>query len=415
MARLQRPQGERTAADRVRLAAELQRPFLRGMTAMLPPLYAAMLARVAAVGLLTGVAAESEVDETLRGAPDNVTTEMDLALWRLASAAAAEHRDLLLHTAPAELAARYRAGELPEFGLGEFLGRYGHRGVAEVDVGVPRWAEDPAPVFAALAGYLRVTDPEQAPDRRFARAAGEAEAKIGELVGRARRTRPVRARVAGFFLRRSRQLAGLRELPKFAWLHAFAGMRRELLGAGAELAGRGLLVRADDIMFLDLREALAAADGDDLRELVAARRAGYQRELRRRSVPGLLLSDGTIPEAMTPRGPVTDGTLVGMAAAPGTVTGRARVILDPASAHVEPGEILVAPTTDPGWTPLFLTAGGLVTETGSPMAHGPTVAREYGIPAVICVRDATQLITTGQLITVDGAAGTVVLADVSAT
>ncbi|MGZ8750132.1 MAG: PEP/pyruvate-binding domain-containing protein [Pseudonocardia sp.] len=413
MARLQRPQGERTAADRVRLAAELQRPFLGVMTAMLPPLYAAMLARAAAVGLLAGVAAESEVDETLRGAPYNVTTEMDLALWRLASAVAGEHRYLLLHSPPAELAARYRAGELPEFGLDEFLRRYGHRGVAEVDVGVPRWAEDAAPVFAALAGYLRVADPEQAPDRRFARAAGEAEAKIGELVGRARRTRPVRARLAGFFLRRSRQLAGLRELPKFAWLYAFAAMRRELLAVGAELAGRGLLMRADDIVFLDFREALAAAEGQEVRELVAARRADFQRELRRRSVPGLLLSDGTIPEALTPRGPVTDGTLVGMAAAPGTVTGRARVIHDPASAHVEPGEILVAPTTDPGWTPLFLTAGGLVTETGSPMAHGPTVAREYGIPAVICVRDATQLIMTGQLITVDGASGTVVLADAS--
>jgi pyruvate,water dikinase len=124
-----------------------------------------------------------------------------------------------------------------------------------------------------------------------------------------------------------------------------------------------------------------------------------------------MLSDGTIPEALAPRRPLTDGTLAGMTAAPGTVTGRARVILDPAGAHVEPGEILVAPTTDPGWTPLFLTAGGLVTETGSPMAHGPTVAREYGIPAVICVRDATQLITTGQLITVDGASGTVVLAE----
>jgi phosphohistidine swiveling domain-containing protein len=407
MERLHPPQSLRGAAERVRLAAELQRPFLRGMTAMLPPLYAAMLARAAAVGLLAGLAVESEVDETLRGAPYNVTTEMDLALWRLASAVAGEHRDLLLHTTPAELAARYPAGELPEFGLGGFLRRYGHRGAAEVDVGVPRWAEDPAPVFAALAGYLRVTDPDDAPDRRFARAAGEAAAKIEELVARARRTRPVRGRVAGFFLRRSRQLAGLRELPKFGWLYAFAAMRRELLAAGAELAGRGLLERADDIMFLDFREALAAADGDDLRELVAARRAEFQRELRRRSVPGVLLSDGTIPEALTPPSPVTDGTLSGMAAAPGPVTGRARVILDPAGAHVEPGEILVAPTTDPGWTPLFLTAGGLVTETGSPMAHGPTVAREYGIPAVICVRDATQLITTGQLITVDGAAGTV--------
>jgi rifampicin phosphotransferase len=133
--------------------------------------------------------------------------------------------------------------------------------------------------------------------------------------------------------------------------------------------------------------------------------------MRRRSVPGLLLSDGTDPEALAPATPAADGTLVGMAAAPGTATGRARVILDPAGAHVEPGEILVAPTTDPGWTPLFMTAGGLVTETGAAMAHGPTVAREYGIPAVICVRDATQLITTGQLITLDGASGTVAVND----
>jgi pyruvate,water dikinase len=85
------------------------------------------------------------------------------------------------------------------------------------------------------------------------------------------------------------------------------------------------------------------------------------------------------------------------------------VISDPAAAHIEPGEILVAPTTDPGWTPLFLTAGGLVTETGAVMAHGPTVAREYGIPAVICVPGATQKIKTGQLITVDGASGTVTI------
>jgi rifampicin phosphotransferase len=400
-------EGLTTAADHLRSAMALQGPFLKaGMTTMLPPLYAYMFARAAAVWLLEGVATESEVDETLRGMPYNVTTEMDLALWRLASAAG-EHRDVLLHTPPAELAARYLAGELPEFGLGEFLRSYGHRGAAEIDVGVPRWSEDPTPVFAAIAGYLRSTDPEQAADQRFARAADEAVAKIDELVGRAKRTRPVRARCAGFLMRRSRALAGLRELPKFAWLHSFAEMRRQLLAAGAELAERGLLERADDVMFLDFREALAAAGGDDLRELVTTRRADYEREMKRRSVPGLLLSDGTNPEMLATATPAADGTLIGMAAAPGTATGRARVILDPAGAHVEPGEILVAPTTDPGWTPLFMTAGGLVTETGSPMAHGPTVAREYGIPAVICVRDATSLITTGQLITVDGAAGTV--------
>jgi rifampicin phosphotransferase len=99
--------------------------------------------------------------------------------------------------------------------------------------------------------------------------------------------------------------------------------------------------------------------------------------------------------------------LAGMPGAAGLATGRARVIRDPAGARIEPGEILVAPTTDPGWTPLFLTAAGLVSETGSAVAHGPTVAREYGIPAVICVRDATNTIRTGQLITVDGTTGTV--------
>ncbi|MEV4088851.1 PEP-utilizing enzyme, partial [Nonomuraea fuscirosea] len=91
------------------------------------------------------------------------------------------------------------------------------------------------------------------------------------------------------------------------------------------------------------------------------------------------------------------------------VTGVARVVLDPIGAHLEPGEILVCPSTDPGWTPLFLTAGGLVMEMGGAMSHGSVVAREYGIPAVVGVADATHRITSGQKITVDGAAGTVTL------
>ena len=99
--------------------------------------------------------------------------------------------------------------------------------------------------------------------------------------------------------------------------------------------------------------------------------------------------------------------LRGAPASPGRITAQARVILDPTGARLEPGEILVAPSTDPGWTPLFLTAGGLVMEMGGAMSHGAVVAREYGIPAVVGVPGATERITTGQQITVDGAAGTV--------
>ncbi|MEE2039529.1 PEP/pyruvate-binding domain-containing protein [Nocardiopsis sp. CT-R113] len=403
-----------TAGERLSYAEEVQTPVMTGsMTPMLGALYVGILSARAPLLLLRGVATAEEVATVLGGMPHNVTTEMDLALWHLAEGAR-PHRDLLQGTPPAELAQRYRAGELPEIGLGGFLERYGHRGAAEIDVGVPRWAEDPAPLFGAIANYLRVEDPEQAPDRRFARAVAEAERMRDELVRRARESRPVRARLAEFFFGRARALSGLREYPKFALLFAIAEMRRQLLLVGEALVAEGRLDAPDDIMFLDLGEARTAVDGTDLRPLVARRRAVYARERRRRRVPQVLLSDGTDVETTLPAlsaGEAGAGELVGVAASAGTATGVARVVHDPVGASLRPGEILVAQTTDPGWTPLFMTAGGVVVETGSTVAHGPTVAREYGIPCVICVPGVTELIRDGQTITIDGGAGTIQLED----
>ncbi|MGW4948042.1 PEP/pyruvate-binding domain-containing protein [Actinoplanes sp. NPDC004185] len=402
------PAGElRTAADRLR--------YLRdngsgdGADAITWPIVAGMLAATLPHQLLKGVATADEIHAVLAGMPHNVTIEMDLALWRLAQGAR-PHRELLLGTPPDVLASRYLAGDLPEVGLAAFLDRYGHRGVAEVDLGVPRWSEDPAPVFAMIANYLRVTDPEQAPDRRFARAAATAEATLTDLVARAGRRRPVRGRLAGFLLGRARSLAGLRETGKFAGLYPLREMRRQVLLLGADLTAAGRLDRPDDIMFVTLDEAGTDAD---LREVAAARKLVHQRESRRRTVPVALLSDGTDVEAVLPVPPARDGALQGVGASAGRVSGPARVVRDPATAHIEPGDVLVAATTDPGWTPLFLTAAALVTETGAIMAHGPTVAREYGIPAVISVPGATERITTGQLITVDGATGTVTPAKIT--
>ncbi|MGN9778937.1 PEP/pyruvate-binding domain-containing protein [Micromonospora sp. H33] len=393
-----------TPADRLRFVRD--QDTTDSPDGIIWPIMAGMLAAALPPHLLKGIATPDEIQTVLGGMPHNVTIEMDLALWRLARRAT-DHRRLLLDTPPAELAARYRQGTLPDIGLARFLDTYGHRGVAEVDLGVPRWDEDPAPVFAMIANYLRVTDPEQAPDRRFARAAATAEATLADLTTRARR-RPVRGRIAVFLLRRARALAGLREAGKFAGLYRLREMRRQLLFIGADLADAKLLARPDDIMFLTLDEVHDAVRlGTDHRDTVAARVATHRRELRRRTVPVALLSDGTDLETVLPAPPTAEGALRGVGAAPGRVTGPARVVHDPATARVDPGDIIVAATTDPGWTPLFLTAGGLVTETGAVMAHGPTVAREYGIPAVICVPDATRAITDGQLVTVDGAAGTV--------
>ncbi|WP_017595331.1 PEP/pyruvate-binding domain-containing protein [Nocardiopsis potens] len=385
--------------------------MFRGLMQLMWPLFAGIVLTTAPGAVLKGIITEEEADTALGGMPHNVTTQMDMALWGMA-VRAREHRDLFLHTPPEELAEKYRAGTLPDIGMEEFLRLYGHRAAAEVDIGMPRWGDDPAPLFGTIANYLRVDDPEQAPDRRFARAAERAEAVIAEVERRVRRRHRIRGRLGLFLMRRSRELTGLREVAKFAWLIPYWETRRQLVLIGEELAARGLLEHSGDIMFLKLPEVRTAIEqGADHRETVTERRAFYRRELRRPEVPALLLSDGTDVEALLPAPPPAEGAMVGKPAAAGQATGRARVVRDPVGAHLEPGEILVAPTTDPGWTPLFMTAAGLVTETGSPIAHGPTVAREYGIPAVICLQNATRRIKDGDLITIDGTAGTVMPVD----
>jgi rifampicin phosphotransferase len=362
--------------------------------------------------LLGPDARPGDLATVLRGLPHNVTTEMDLDLWRLAAAVRADGESaeaVRRESAPA-LADRYRTGTLPEVlqrGLREFLGRYGFRAVAEIDLGLPRWSEDPTHILGVLGNYLRLDDPERAPDTVFTRGAAEAEAMVSTLADRARRRGAVRSRAVGLALERTRQLAGLRELPKYDIVLVLARARAELLRIGGDLCAAGALARADDVFFLDLREVADALAGRDVRDVALGRRDRYDRETARRHVPRVLLSDGTEPEARSAPALLADGALEGTAASAGTVTGPARVVLEPAGAYLAPGEILVAPSTDPGWTPLFLTAGGLVMEMGGANSHGAVVAREYGIPAVVGVPAATSSIVTGQQITVDGTHGLV--------
>ena len=366
--------------------------------------------------LLRGIAEPRELEAVLRGLPNNVTTEMDLELWQLAVTIRAndESREEFLANGAGELAVRYADGTLPpvaQSGLRGFLDRYGHRAVAEIDLGMPRWSEKPDHILGVISNYLRVEDPEQAPDRQFVRAEEHAEARIRSLVERTGFRSRTRARAVEFCLRRTRQLSGLRELPKFYIILTLAEMRRQLNEIGVELARTGSIAAADDVYFLELDEVRVGLRGADLKGIVADRRRLYDVELRRRRIPRLLLSDGTdVEAAMMAKSPASDA-LAGTPASAGSATGIVRVIVDPVGAHLEPGEILVAPSTDPGWTPLFMTAGALVMEMGGVISHGAVVAREYGIPAVVGVPDATTLLRTGQRVTVDGSAGTVRQAD----
>ncbi|MQA83800.1 MAG: phosphoenolpyruvate synthase [Streptosporangiales bacterium] len=411
--------GERLAAVENAVARTV-RPLFLGAAAPVLLTYAGLW-RVTRK-LLGYAATDDELQTVLRGLPYNTTTEMDLELWRISADIGRDPsaRALFLDNSPEELARMYGAGGLPSAarrGLTGYLERYGHRGVAEIDIGMPRWADEPDHILGAVANYLRLGDPELAPDVQFERGRRAGEAMAAELARRARGRGRMRGKIVGFCLRRVRAIAGLRETPKFSIVLLFAGIREQLRHVGEELAASGRLESGEDIYFVDLGEAREGLSGRDLRPLVRERRASYRQELRRRHVPRILLSDGTEPEndgsgdvsAETSAGGAADalGALTGTPASPGRVTARTRVVLDPVGAHLEPGEILVAPSTDPGWTPLFLTAGGLVMEMGGAMSHGAVVAREYGIPAVVGVRHATERIETGGLVTVDGSAGTV--------
>lgn len=362
---------------------------------------------------LRGVAATTDLADAdalalsvMRSLPGNVTTEMDLRLSDAAQeiradpASAATFADATAE----ELAKRYRAGELPEVAqreLAAFLRDYGMRGVAEIDLGARRWRDDPTPVLHTLTAYLSMPT-ETLPRAIHQAGAKEAERSIRRiaLAASPRKAQRVR-RWAGTI----RAMAGARETPKFTIVRCFGLLREGLDASAAELVDAGRLEHVSDIAFLRLDE-LPRAFLSDWRPVVRARQATWAAEARRGQVPRVLLEDG---RAFFEGIGAGSGDLAGMGVSPGVAEGEVRVVRDPRTTTLRPGEILVCQGTDPAWTPLFLVAAGLVTEVGGLMTHGSVVAREYGIPAVVGVHEATTGLRDGQRIRIDGTSGVIEL------
>lgn len=351
----------------------------------------------------------------LRGVPHNPTTTMDLFLWQLARCIAADAASAEALRGPTdEVVARYRAGALPptaQAALATFLNEYGQRAVREIDIGMPRWSEEPHYIVDVMRTYLDISDSALAPDTRF--RDGESAARALEVallrqVGAGPRGW-LRRPVLQLVLDRMRALIGLREMPKFVLIRIFTEIRGLWWAMGRDLVALGLIADASDVFFVTADELRAVAQDsrEPLMGRVAARRAEYAAELRRKQAPRFITSEGV---EIRGSAAATSGTaLQGTGVSPGVYSGVVRVILDAHGAQLQPGEILVAPSTDPAWTPLFMAAGALVMEAGGVMSHGSVVAREYGIPAVVGVHDATQRLHSGQRVTVDGSAGRVIL------
>lgn len=376
---------------------------------------------IASLALLNKLSGDSNLAlEVTRGLPNNVTTEMDLVLWETAKqiqADALSNARFAASSAP-ELAQQYLNRTLPATAqkvITDFLEKYGMRGVGEIDFGQPRWREDPTPVMHTLQSYLQI-EPAFAPDVLFAKGDQAAQAAIEKIVANASKQHGgfIKAKIARAAARRVRLLMGARESPKFFAIRTMGIARKALLEAGQEFVEAGTINRADDLTFLKLDELEALANSGkggrpsaptDWKSLIAERRADYERELRRRQVPRVLVSDGRAFYEGVGAETDTGDVITGSPVSPGVSEGIVHVVLDPRGVHLAPGEILVCPGTDPAWTPLFMAAGGLVTEVGGMMTHGSVVAREYGIPAVVGVHQATLRLKDGQKIRVDGTQG----------
>ena len=350
-----------------------------------------------------------------RGLTGNVTTTMSLEVGDLADvvrrhpglADALRQGDGTLDTLIAlDGGAELRAS------LGAFLAQYGMRCGSEIDISRPRWRDDPSALLRTIAGALQAEAGHHR--RRYRGLVEQAERAIERVLETAGRgplgwlRRPLARRL----MRVHRHMLPLREHPKYMLVRAFDQVRRLVLQGGAELVDAGRLDRVDDVWFLELQELPEVLDhaAHDVRPLIRSRRDAHARH-QTLTPPRLLTSDGESPVVALPTEDLPDGALSGSPVSAGEIVGTARVITDPTRQVLHKGEILVAPFTDPGWTPLFINASGLVMEVGGLMTHGSVVAREYGIPAVVSVVDATNKIRTGQRIKVQGDAGYVQILD----
>ena len=352
--------------------------------------------------------------ELTRGLANNVTTEMDLTLWEAAKAIRndPDSYELFQHTHATHLAETYLQAKLPQIAQKElqtFLDQYGMRGLGEIDIGRPRWRENPTQIVQTIQSYLQIKEDTNAPDAVFRRSADKAQAALDSLLNSVQKTfsGKIKARLVRAAVRRLWALGGLRESPKFYIVQMMWIIRQSLLNCGEELVAQGKLTHKDDLFFLCVEELEAFSYGQqqDWQALILQRRTLYNREMLRKQIPRLLVSDGrTYYEGMEAPD-LAAGVLQGSPVSPGVVEGTVRVVFEPHKANLSPGDILVCPGTDPAWTPLFLTASGLIMEVGGMMTHGAIVAREYGIPAVVGVNMATVLLESGDRVRINGSTG----------
>ncbi len=355
---------------------------------------------------------EKNVADTLSlSVPNNITSEMGLALLDVADVIRPypEVIDYLQHVKDDNFLdelVKFDGGQETQDAIYAYLNKYGMRCAGEIDITKTRWSEKPTTLVPMILSNIKNFEPN-ASNRKFEQGRQEALKKEQELLDRLKQLPggKRKAKETKRMISLIRNFIGYREYPKYGMINRYFVYKQALLKEAEQLVQANVIHEKEDIYYLTFEELREVVRTNKLDYQIISKRKDEYKLYEKLTPPRVITSDGEIIASEYKRENLPAEAMVGLPVSSGVIEGRARVILNMEDADLEDGDILVTSFTDPSWTPLFVSIKGLVTEVGGLMTHGAVIAREYGLPAVVNVGNATKLINDGQRIRVNGTEG----------
>ncbi|UFJ41365.1 phosphoenolpyruvate synthase [Brevibacillus humidisoli] len=355
---------------------------------------------------------EKNVADTLsQSVPNNITSEMGLALLDVADVirpypGVIEYLQHVKDDNFLDDLVKFDGGKEAQDAIYAYLNKYGMRCAGEIDITRARWSEKPITLVPMILGNIKNFEPN-ASNRKFEQGRQEALKKEQEILDRLKQLPDgeQKAKETKRMIDLIRNFSGYREYPKYGMVHRYFVYKQALLKEAEPLVQAGVIHEKEDIYYLTFEELHEVVRTNTLDYQIISKRKDEYKLYEKLTPPRVMTSDGEIIVGEYKRENLPAEAIVGLPVSSGVVEGRARVILNMEDADLGDGDILVTSFTDPSWTPLFVSIKGLVTEVGGLMTHGAVIAREYGLPAVVGVENATKLIKDGQRIRVHGTEG----------
>ena len=355
---------------------------------------------------------EKNVADTLsQSVPNNITSEMGLELLDVADLIRPhpEVVDYLQHVKNdsfLDALIPLEGGQESRDAIYRYLDKYGMRCAGEIDITRPRWSEKPTTLIPMILGNIKNFEPN-ASHLKFEQGRQEALDKEQELIARLKQLPDgeQKAKETKRMISLVRNLSGYREYPKYGIVSRYFAYKQALLKEAERLVLAKVIYQREDIYYLSFEELHEVVRSNELDYQIIGKRKDEYKSYEQLTPPRVITSDGEIVVGEYKRENLPADAIVGLPVSSGLIEGRARVILNLEDAILEDDDILVTSFTDPSWTPLFVSIKGLVTEVGGLMTHGAVIAREYGLPAVVGVENATKLIKDGQRLRVHGTEG----------